>query len=229
MNIIVLSPVRLMGDGLVACLACQADVTVCAVVNDLTMLRQALSATRADIVLVDVTQGIELYDVRSFATEYPEAALVALGLVEQRQEVIRCGRAGFVGYVARDATIEVLCSSLRDVVQGKLACPSEISGGLLRALFRLDRPTKQENETLAHALTRRECSVLQLIGRGDSNKEIARQLSLSEATVKHHVHNILGKLDLPRRTQAMRLVRDAPWLVSTSDTAGTSQPTRRTG
>jgi len=229
MNIIVLSPLRLMGDGLVACLACRAEVTVCAVVNDLTMLRHALSTTRADVVLVDVTQGIELYDVRSFAAEHPEAALVALGLVEQRQEVIRCGRAGFVGYVARDATVDTLCNALRDVVNGRLACPAEISGGLLRALFRLDRPTARENEALAHALTRRECSVLQLIGRGDSNKEIARCLSLSEATVKHHVHNILGKLDLPRRTQAMRLVRDAPWLVSASDTAGTPESTRRTG
>lgn len=229
MNIIVLSPIRLMGDGLVACLACRPEMTVCAVVNDIATLRQTLSVTRADLVLVDVTQGIELYDLRSIAAEHPEAALVALGLVEQRQEVIRCGRAGFVGYVARDATVDALCSALRDVVQGRLACPAEISGGLLRALFRSDRQPTHENAALAQALTRRECSVLQLIGHGDSNKEIARHLSLSEATVKHHVHNILGKLNLPRRTQAMRLVRDVPWLVSASDRAGTPEPTQRAG
>lgn len=214
MIIVVLSPVRLMGDGLVACLASQKEMTVCAVVNDLAALRHALSTARADLVLVDVTQGIDLYDVRSIAVEHPEAALVALGLVEQRQEVIRCGRAGFVGYVARDATVDALCDALRDVVQGRLACSAEISGGLLRALFRMDQRPAHENQALAQSLTRRECSVLQLIGHGDSNKEIARHLSLSEATVKHHVHNILGKLNLPRRTQAMRLVRDAPWLVS---------------
>ena len=229
MNIIVLTHVRLMGDGLVACLSRRPEMNVCAVVNDLEALRQALASIRADLVLIDVTQGVDLYDVRSIATQYPEAALVAIGLVEQRQEVIRCGRAGFVGYVARDATVDTLCSSLLDVAQGRLACPAEISGGLLRALFRLHSPTAQENEKLAHALTRRECSVLQLIGHGDSNKEIARHLSLSEATVKHHVHNILGKLNLPRRTQAMRLVRDAPWLVSTPDDAGTPEPTGRRG
>jgi two-component system nitrate/nitrite response regulator NarL len=221
MNIIVLSPIRLMGDGLVACLTRQPEMNVCAVVNDLATLRQTLSATHADLVLVDVTQGIDLYDVRSIAAEHPEAALVALGLVEQRQEVIRCGRAGFVGYVARDASVDTLCSALRDVVHGRLACSAEVSGALLRALFRMDKPSAHQSEALAHALTRRECSVLQLIGHGDSNKEIARHLSLSEATVKHHVHNILGKLNLPRRTQAMRLVRDAPWLASTSDADGT--------
>ena len=229
MNIIVLSPIRLMGEGLTACLTRQPDVAVCAVVNDLATLRQMLSVTHADLVLVDVTQGIDLYDVRSIAAEHPEAALVALGLVEQRQEVIRCGRAGFVGYVARDATADTLCSTLRDVVQGRLSCPAEISGGLLRALFRLGKPPAHENEELGQALTRRECSVLQMIGHGDSNKEIARHLSISEATVKHHVHNILEKLNVPRRTQAMRLVRDAPWLVSTSDTCVPQRGAGRSG
>ena len=99
----------------------------------------------------------------------------------------------------------------------------------MRALFRLHSESAQDNEELAYALTRRERNVLQLIGHGDSNKEIARHLSLSEATVKHHVHNILGKLNLPRRAQAMRLVRDAPWLVSTPDTTDTPGPTERRG
>lgn len=227
MNIVVLTPVRLMGDGLVACLSRRPEMKVYAVVNDLGALRQALESTRADLVLIDVTQGIDLYDVRSIATQHPEAALVAIGLVEQRQKVIHCGRAGFSGYVSRDATADSLCDAMLDVVQGRLACPAEISCGLLRALFRLDGSPVHENEKLAHALTRRECSVLQLIGHGESNKEIARHLSLSEATVKHHVHNILGKLNLPRRAQAMRMVRDAPWLVSTSDGGGAAEPDGR--
>lgn len=64
------------------------------------------------------------------------------------------------------------------------------------------------------ALTRREGDVLQLIGDGLSNKEIARDLCVSVATVKHHVHNILEKLHVPRRAQAMRRVREAPWIAS---------------
>lgn len=217
MNIIVLTPVRLMGDGLSACFSRRVDMTVVAVVSDLAMLRDVLVTMTADLVLIDVTHGIDLYDVRSIAAERPEVALVALGLTEQRQDVIRCGRAGFTGYVSRDASVDALCKAMSDVVRGRLACPAEISGGLLRALFRMERPAYDSGPD--HPLTRRESDVLQLIGRGLSNKEIARELSLSVATVKHHVHNVLDKLNLPRRALAMRRVRDAPWIASPPDSA----------
>jgi DNA-binding NarL/FixJ family response regulator len=216
MNVVVLTPVRLLGDGLAACFERRPGITVLSVVDDLASLRHTLATAQADLVLIDVTHGIDLYDVRAIAAERPDVALVALGLTEQRQEVIRCGRAGFTGYVARDATVDALCKALADIVDGRLACPAEISGGLLRALFRKD-PSPDE-PAFDHALTRREGDVLQLIGQGLSNKEIARELCLSVATVKHHVHNVLDKLHLPRRAQAMRKVRDAPWLASPPDT-----------
>ena len=217
MNIIVLTPVRVLGEGLVACVAMHSDMCIGAVVSDLEALRKLLAETAVDLVLVDVTQGVDLYDIRSIAVECPGVALVALGLSEQRQAVIRCGRAGFSGYVARDATVDALCDSLCDVVQGRLACPAEISGGLLRALFHTDRPSEESG--LDSPLTQRESEVLQLIGRGFSNQEIARDLCLSVATVKHHVHNVLTKLNLPRRAQAMRRVRDAPWIASSAPAA----------
>jgi DNA-binding NarL/FixJ family response regulator len=210
---IVLTPVRLLGDGLAACFRSLSDMNVFAVVDDLAGLRSQLATTSVDVVLIDVTQGIDLFDVREIAAEFPDVALVALGLNEQRQEVIECGRAGFAGYVAREASIDVLCEALREIVAGRLACPPEIAGGLLRALFR-DKP--RLDDTLEHSLTRREIQVLQLLGRGLSNKEIGGELFLSVATVKHHVHHILEKMNLSRRTQAMQRVRDAPWLAPVS-------------
>src|SRR5260221_5833978 len=104
-NIIVLTPVRLLGDGLTACFEREGHIAVLAIVNDLDGVRSSLAAHRADLVLIDVTHGIDLYDVRSIAAQWPDVALVALGLNEQRQEVIRCGRAGFTGYVAREASL----------------------------------------------------------------------------------------------------------------------------
>ena len=214
MNIIVLTPVRLLGEGLAACFSSRSDMRVLAVVNDLANLRDTLSALEIHVVLIDVTQGVDLFDVRAIASEWPEVPLVALGLNEQRQEVIRCGRAGFAGYVARDASIDALCSALSEIVAGRLACPPEIAGGLLRALFRTEPSPDQSDLDLA--LTRREGEVLELLGRGFSNKEIANELCLSVATVKHHVHHVLEKLQLQRRAQAMRRVRDAPWLARVS-------------
>jgi DNA-binding NarL/FixJ family response regulator len=212
MNVIVLTPVRLLGDGLVACFRHRPDINVIAVVDGLATLRAALAEKGCDLVLIDVTQGIDLYDVRGIAAERPDVALVALGLTEQRQEVIRCGRAGFSGYVARNASVDALIKTLSDVIEGRVACPAEISGGLLRALFRAESPA---DDSLAwQSLTRRESDVLELIGQGLSNKEIARKLCVSVATVKHHVHNVLDKLRLPRRAQAMRFVRDSPWIAT---------------
>lgn len=211
MNIIVLTPVRMFGDGLGAYFSGRPNMCVVAVVDDLARLRDTLATAEAHVVLVDVTQGIDLFDLRAIAAEWPDVAIVALGLNEHKQEVIRCGRAGFTGYVARDTPIDALCTALSDIVAGRLACPPEIVGGLLRALFRRE-PRTEENTDLGLDLTRRESEVLDLLGEGLSNKEIGSKLCLSVATVKHHVHNLLDKLKLSRRAQAMRRVRDAPWI-----------------
>jgi DNA-binding NarL/FixJ family response regulator len=212
MDILVLTPVRILGDGLTACIALCPGNRVIAVARDVPELRDALMLASVDVVLVDVTQGIDLYDVRSVAAEHPNICLVALGLHEQRHDVIRCGRAGFAGYIPRDASAEVLLKSLNDAVLGRLACSAEISGSLLRALFKTGADTRAADPE--SALTRRETQVLRLLGRGFTNKEIARDLDLSVATVKHHVHHVLGKLQVRRRAQAMRRVQDSPWIAS---------------
>jgi DNA-binding NarL/FixJ family response regulator len=213
-NVIILTPVRMFGDGLAACFSCRPEISVVAVVNDLAKLREALDTDHADVVLVDVTQGIDLFDVRSIAIQFPDLALLALGLNEQRQEVVSCGRKGFAGYIPRDASIDALCKTLCDVVAGRLTCPPEISGGLLRALFRKEPATEESAADLS--LTRRESEVLELLGHGLSNKEIGSELCLSVATVKHHVHHVLEKLKLQKRAQAMRRVQDAPWIARRS-------------
>ena len=86
----------------------------------------------------------------------------------------------------------------------------------MRALFRMVPSSARTGADADEALTRREEEVLRLIGGGLSNKEIARELNLSVATVKHHVHHILRKLRLSGRAQAMRRVRDEPWMASSA-------------
>jgi len=210
MNIIVVTPTRLLGDGLAACFNSRPDISAVAVVNDLANLRNALATTETQVVLIDVGLGVDLFDVRAIAAEWPDVPLIALCLIEQRQEVIQCGRAGYAGYIPRDASIDTLCKTLYEIIAGRLLCPPEISSGLLRALFRKGLPA--EASDIDSALTRRESEVLELLGGGFSNKEIANELCLSVATVKHHVHHVLEKLKLERRAQAMRRVREAPWL-----------------
>ena len=213
MNVIVFTPVRLFGDGLGTCISSRAGITVEAVVNDFGTLRERLETAQVDVVLIDVSHTLNPFDIRGVAVQWPNVKLVALGLPEQKQEIIRAGRAGFTGYVSRDATLDALCRTLCDIAAGRLAIPPEIAGCLLKALFRHEQSPAAPDSALP--LTRRESEVLALLGEGLSNKEIGNELCVSVATVKHHVHHVLEKLKLPRRAQAMRQVRETPWLVHT--------------
>jgi DNA-binding NarL/FixJ family response regulator len=175
-----------------------------------------VAGEQPDIGLVDVTKGVEvtqnclLEEVGLVAAKWPELRLLAIGLEERREEVVRYGRAGFVSYVSRNASVPELQTAIADAVAGRLRCPAEISGDLIRGLFRRHPPPLPP--TADPSLTGREAEVLHMIGRGLSNKEIARELSLSVATVKQHVHNVLAKLSVGHRAQAMRQVRENPWI-----------------
>src|SRR5689334_12501884 len=128
MEIIILTPVRLLAEGLAGCLSPQKEITVEALVSDFGALRSALRST-TNLVLVDVTSGFDAEEVRSIAIDRPELVLIALGLREQRDEVVDCGRAGFTAYVPRDAGLEALQDAMLAAVAGRLTCSGEIASG----------------------------------------------------------------------------------------------------
>lgn len=211
MNIVVLTPIRLLGDGLAACINDDPLITTVAVVGNFESLRRQLRGAEIQLVLIDVSQGLKLSEVRGLCHDWPSISIVALGLLETQQEVIQCGQAGYAGYISRETPLTKLCANLVDIVAGKQTCPPEISAGMLRALSHTtSQPETAEQEP---TFTMREREVLELIGQGMSNKDIGKQLSLSVPTVKHHVHNILGKLGLTRRIEVMKKMRDPSRIV----------------
>jgi len=210
MRIGVLTPVRLVGEGVAISLSICDPSLETRVVRDLEELR---ILTRGDgppdLVIVDVTQSIALDEIRAFHAEWPDLPLLALGLREQEAEVVAHGQAGFVGYLRREDGREELAEKVGDALTGRLRCSPEIAAGIMRGLFRAGPRRSACDLTL---LTPRETHVAQGIGRGLSNKEIARDLDISESTVKHHVHAILSKLGLARRAGLLRRFHDDPWL-----------------
>ncbi len=170
MNIIIVTPIRLLGEGLAACINASPLMKATEILNSLDALRQSLESAATQLVLVDVSQGVEVVDVREIATRWSEVSIVALGLTEIKQEVIKCGRCGYAGYISRDTSIEKLCQALSDIADGRQNCPPEIVAGMFRALFRV--VPEQGSPASEPALTRREREVLDLIGQGLSNKEI---------------------------------------------------------
>jgi two-component system nitrate/nitrite response regulator NarL len=208
-NLVILTPVRLLGESLATCLSGHGGIERVEITFSYPAAMQLVATREYEIVMIDVTQGFSESDVRSLVMSWPRVRILALGLEEQRDAVIRCGRSGFSGYVSRDADLATLRRAVLDCDSGRLTCSAEIAGDLMRALFSLDAPA--ETSAANGPLTRRQADVVELIGRGLSNKEIAKQLNLSVATVKNHVHNVLEKLHVTRRAHVIRRIRGSGW------------------
>lgn len=200
MRIGIMTPVRLLGEGVALSLRAFRDDVAVEVVVDLSILSAVASRPPGlDAAIIDVTQAADLDAIREFHAIHPLLPLLALGLREHESEIVEHGRAGFTGYIRRDDGPQELCRKLLDAVDGRFACSPEIAAGIMRGLFHsqpLGRPLLDFS-----LLTTREEHVARLIARGLSNKEIARELALSESTVKHHVHSLFGKMGLSRRSQ----------------------------
>ena len=210
MRVLVYSPVRLFGEGLATCLCTTQCISSAAAVCVLERLYRRIDEHRIDIVLFDITGKRGLNGARALAENFPEVPIVALAIREVSDEVIACADAGLVSYVPRQASLEELVSIIDLARDGRARCSPEVTGCLLRELrLRRDR-TKSAG--IDPQLTCREAEIFHFLGRGWSNKRIAIELNLSVATVKNHVHNLLGKLNVGSRFEAQRRLRNEPWL-----------------
>lgn len=208
LHVVVYSPVRLFAEGVAACLGAQPDsraVSCC----QFESVEKAVGMGCCDVVLVDVTDRQGLAEGRRLVHAFPDLRVIALALPEAAEEVIACADHGFVSYVPRNACVEDMWDVVRRAMREEVVCDPKVSGGLLRELRRrrsLAAPAAADGEDL----TRREREVLRLLGRRLSNKEIARQLGLSTATVKNHVHAILTKLKINSRQKVLARLEADP-------------------
>lgn len=150
---------------------------------------------KPDVVLMDVLMpGMNgIAATEAIRRELPDTEVLALTSVLEDAPVIEVMRAGAIGYLLKDVDGEELCKAIRSAAAGRVQLAPEVVGLLLR-----------EFRTGGHAelLTAREREVLCLLGRGQSNREIASTLHLKEETVKTHVSKILSKIGARSRTQA---------------------------
>jgi DNA-binding NarL/FixJ family response regulator len=152
-------------------------------------------ALRPDIVLMDLLlprmSGIEA--TAAIRDELPEVDVVVLTSVVDDAAIVQAVRAGAVGYLLKEASGDELRGALRAANAGQIQLSPEAARRLLKGV---QLPSTPEG------LTRREMEVLDKLAEGKANKEIARELQLSQETVKTYVKRILGKLGVQSRTQA---------------------------
>jgi len=205
----ILTQVRLLGEAIALSLTARNSRTQVVLARHLDELRDLTVGRPAlELIIIDTTQTADLEAIRAFHRDYPELPLLALGLREHETEIIAHGNAGFACYLRREDGLDRLCAIVEDAVAGRLSCSPEIAAALMRGLFRSGPMPIPQATT---PLTPREHPVAQFVSRELSNKEIARELSLSESTVKHHVHSILGKFAVATRGQLMRNMRQDWW------------------
>jgi two-component system, NarL family, nitrate/nitrite response regulator NarL len=204
-RLVICSPVRLVREGLAASLHGHDGVEVMDAVSlDAEGIARMVAAA-PDVVLVDLGQTDAVAAARLVRDARPEAKLVAFALDERDTDVFACAAAGFCSYVARESGAEELLRALVDAMGGRMHCAPHIAAAMFRRLADLLR-TADPRASLP-ALTSRESEILALAEAGRSNKEIARDLAISCATVKNHMHNILQKLQVTRREQAVARLR----------------------
>lgn len=195
---VVYSPVRLFADGVVQCLndRSSADVEACYTLDQLDVL---LVQDNIDILLFDVTVEETLAAAQRLIRCYPHVRAVALALPEVLEQVIICVDLGFTSYIPPNATVNDLCEIVERALREEVICNPTVACGLIRELH---RRASAANATGGEGqLTRRESEVLTLMSQGLSNKEIAKLLGLSVATIKNHVHSILSKSNITHRSQ----------------------------
>jgi len=152
-----------------------------------------------DVVVMDLLMpgGIDgVETIRRISQLTPHTQIIALTSYTDDARVIAVLRAGAIGYVRKDAAPDVLLASIRAAARGQSLLDPAVAGAVLQELSHEEKPE-------VAALSEREREVLRLLALGHTNREIAEGMMISPETVKTHVGNILAKLHLVHRTQAV--------------------------
>lgn len=180
--------------------------------NDICVVSQASNGEEAiklaleykpDVILMDINMpGINgLQAIKELKQDSStKFKVIVLTIHQDREYLFKTIQMGAEGYVLKDAEPSVLVDAIRSVYNGQTYIQPNMTKELVREFNRVTLHEKDKNEE--GNLTSREIEVLELIAEGMINKEIAKQLYISEKTVKNHVSNIFKKLNVSDRTQA---------------------------
>jgi DNA-binding NarL/FixJ family response regulator len=160
---------------------------------------------RPDVVLMDVRMprlsGIEA--TRAILAQAPATKVLVLTVSDDERDLYEAVTAGAVGYLLKEISIDEVTAAIRCAASGQSLVSPSMAAKLLTEFTRLARRVDERQSAPTPRLTDRELEVLRLVAQGLTNREIAAQLYISENTVKNHVRNILEKLHLHSRMEAV--------------------------
>ena len=178
--------------GLTATIGPEPDMTVVASASNGREGLEQYRQHQPDVMLIDLKMpemgGVEA--IRNVRAEFPSAKIIVLSTYQGDEDIYRALEAGAVTYLLKDTLAEKMVGVIREVAGGGRPIQPEVAERLTNRMFQ-------------PALTNREIEVLRLLARGMRNKEIAGELKISDETAQGHVKNILAKLSVHDRTEAV--------------------------
>ena len=194
---------RLLREGIVEMVRAQPGFKVLAASADATEALKKVREAKPDVVLIDF--GLEDHDSLTLTAtvhaEVPEAKVIVMGLLPLQEDVAHYVRAGASGFIMKDATFDEFFATIRAVAGGAQVLPTQLTNSLFSQIVRNAAVKDAARVIDSVRLTSREKQVIDLLGEGLSNKEIAGRLHIAVHTVKSHVHNVLEKLALHSRLE----------------------------
>ena len=195
---------RLMREGLRTLLELEPGLQVAGEAGNGQEALEAYAVHLPDVVLMDVRMplmdGVEA--TRRLRERWPAARVIILTTFDDDEYVFEGLRAGALGYLLKDVSIQELTEAIHAVMAGGVLIEPSVARKVVAEFARMAAPAPRPAQALEEPLSEREMEILRLLARGMTNREIARRLYLAEGTVKNYVTNILGKIGARDRTQA---------------------------
>jgi two-component system NarL family response regulator len=202
-RVVVVDDQELFRRGLIMLLGVEADIKVVGEAGDGISAAALVASVVPDIVLLDVRMpkrtGLEAcIEIKQLV---PAARIIMLTVSDEEADLYEAVKNGASGYLLKDSSIDEVAQAVRVVAEGQSLISPSMAVKLLDEFKEMSRTDREQVPT--PRLTDRELEVLRLVATGLNNREVAKQLFISENTVKNHVRNILEKLQLHSRMEAV--------------------------
>ncbi len=202
-RVIVVDDQELFRRGLVMLLGVEPDIEVVGEAGDGVTASDLAVSTMPDVVLLDVRMPKRsgLQACMRIKEEVPSARIIMLTVSDEEGDLYEAVKNGASGYLLKDSSIEEVAQAIRVVAEGQSLISPSMAVKLIDEFKEMSRADRDQVPT--PRLTDRELEVLRLVAKGLNNREAAKELFISENTVKNHVRNILEKLQLHSRMEAV--------------------------
>jgi DNA-binding NarL/FixJ family response regulator len=200
---------RFMGDALVHVLRRREDLEVVGRGAPKETTAEAIAHSGCDVVVQDFADRIWLEALRNASKKCGRAIrAIAIGMGAGTDVFLEAVCSGITGYLLKDASACDVVSAVRSAVRGEATCPPQLCATLFQQVARMEHGRPRRGSRDKFELTVRQQKLMELVAQGLTNKEISKELGLSEYTVRNHISRILRQLDAESRSEAVEVARE---------------------